>query len=66
MIFEGIFSKKAFEAESVDLSNEEARCIATHITYESILTKSIQNESVGFLLRVVFLADDEFGWLVFL
>lgn len=60
MIFEGIFSKKVFEAKSVDLSNEEARCIATHIACESILTKSLQNESVDFLLHVFFLAGDEF------
>jgi len=50
MIFGWIFSKKAFSLESVDLSNEEVRCVATHIAYESILTKSIQNEIVGFLL----------------
>ncbi len=61
MIFEGIFSKKAFEAKSLYLSNEEARCIATHIAYESILAKSLQNESVDFLLRVAFLAGHESG-----
>jgi hypothetical protein len=31
IIFEGIFSKNTFSLGSVDLSNEEAHCIAMHI-----------------------------------
>jgi len=66
IIFGSILSRKLSHSKSVDLSNEEARCVAMHIAYESILAKSIQNENVDFLLCVVFLAGDEFAGLVFL
>jgi len=48
IIFEGIFSRNTFSLESVDLSNGESALLATHIAYESILTKSLQNETVDF------------------
>jgi len=53
MISEGIFSKKAFEAESVDLSNEEARCLQRILRMNRFSrSRSKTRSSVFFVLMV--------------